>query len=233
MRNIWILGLEYARQQKVMLIVFAFWIVGFDVLITLTTERDRCSSLAALFTQQCVYGMVFTIFMAAAVIHNERNSRRILAVMSKGVSRAEYLAAHILGIGLLAVIYFAAATLLFTVISRSIGYDARAMGLMLAGLLAALVATTVTLAFAAWLHPLLAAALTMFLLSAPMLVLGRSDALVLSPVAYFVRESFTFDSAAGWTGHWAYWPIGMLEVAGCWLIATLIFERQDVAVPTE
>lgn len=233
MRNTWTIAIEFARQQKVMLVIFAFWIVGFDAAFAVTHRGPDISDFGALFTQQCVYGVVFAVFLASAVLRNERNSRRILAVMSKGITRSEYLAGHILGITLLAIIYFLAAGILFHIIGRSFGFPADVTQIVLAGILAALLATTVTLVFASWLHPLFAAALTIFLLSAPMLVVGNSEVLVISPVAYFIRETFSFERAQGWTGHGSYWLIAALETAVAWLIASLIFKRQDVAVPTE
>jgi hypothetical protein len=233
MSAVWTLALEFARQQRVMLIIFAFWIVGFDLLVALFHRGGDHSDLAAIFTQQCIYGIAFTVFLAAAVLHNERNSRRALAILSKGIMRAQYLAAHILGITLLAALYFVSAGVLFWLISRSFGIPAYVVETVLAGILAALLATTVALAFATWMHPLLAAVLTMTVLAAPMLFFGHSEALVVSPVAYFLRASFSFDHSQAWAGPWSYWLIAVLETAAAWLAAALIFERQDVAVPTE
>lgn len=233
MKAIWTIASEFARQQRVILIIFAFWIVGFDFLIVLFHRGNDVSDIAAIFTQQCIYGIAFTVFMSSAVLHNERNSRRVLAMLSKGITRAEYLAAHILGITLLATLYFVSAGFLFWLINRSFEVDVYVAETMLAGIFAALLATTIALAFASWLHPLLAAVLTMFVLSVPMLFYGRSEALVASPVAYFLRASFSFDHSQGWTGPWSYWLIALLETAAAWLAAALIFERQDVAVPTE
>lgn len=234
MKAVWTIAFEFARQQRVMWVIFAFWIGGFDLLIALTHKTDEASALPAIFTQQCVYGIVFAVFMAAAVVRNERNSRRVLAMLSKGISRAQYLAGHVCGIGILAVLYYVAAGVLFTLLSYSFGAQVDVVGTVFAGIVAALLATTVSLVFGSWLHPLIAAALTMAALAAPILLFGpTSDALVAAPVAYFIRACFNFDHSAGWQGPWSYWLIALLETAAAWLVATLIFERQDVAVPTE
>jgi hypothetical protein len=233
--NIWTIAVASLRQQKVMLIVFAVWIVGFDAIFAFTFRRsDDISDFNALFAQQqCVYGVILAVFVASSVLRNERNSRRILAILSKGVTRAEYLAGHTVGIGLLVVLYFASAGSLFWIIRRFFAAPAAVVSLVLAGIIAALLATTVTLIFATWLHPLLAAALAIVLLGAPTVLLSHSNALVVAPVAYFIRSSVSFDPALGWTGPWSYWPIALVEIAASWLIASLIFARQDVAVPTE
>jgi hypothetical protein len=233
MKAIWTIGIEFARQQRVILIIFASWIIGFDFLIAFFHRGDDFSDIAAIFTQQCIYGIAFTVFLSSSVLHTERNSRRVLAMLSKGITRAEYLAAHILGIMLLATLYFVSAGLLFWLIHHSFGISVYVAETMTAGIFAALLATTVSLVFGTWLHPLIAAVLTIFMLTVPMLFLGHSEALVVSPVAYFLRASFSFDHSQGWTGPWSYWSIALLETAAAWLAAALIFEQQDVAVPTE
>lgn len=233
MRPVLTLALEFARQQRVMLIIFAFWIFGFDFLVAFFHRGNDHSDVVAIFTQQCIYGIAFTVFLSSAVLHNERNSRRVLAILSKGITRAQYLAAHILGVTALAALYFISAGVLFWLISRSFGISVEVVAIISAGLLAALLATTVALAFATWMHPLFAAVLTMTVLAAPMLVFGHSESLVISPVAYFLRASFSFEQTPAWTGPWSYWWIALLETAVAWLAAALIFERQDVAVPTE
>ena len=233
MRAIWTIGIEFARQQRVMLVIFAFWILGFDLIVAAFHRGTDYSDIAAIFTQQCIYGIAFTVFLSSSVLHNERNSRRVLAMLSKGITRADYLAAHILGITLLGTLYFVAAGGLFWAIHQSYGIDVYVAQTVLAGIAAALLATTVALAFASWMHPLLAAVLTMVVLAAPMPFLPHSEAMVISPVAYFLRASFFFDHSQGWTGPWSYWLIAVLETAAAWLAAAFIFERQDVAVPTE
>ncbi len=55
--------------------------------------------------QQAIYICVFSAFLAADAIHNERKSRRILLVLSKAISRGEYLLAVILGTCAMAVAY--------------------------------------------------------------------------------------------------------------------------------
>src|SRR5581483_10862091 len=55
--------------------------------------------------QQAVYICVFSSFLAADAIHSERRSRRILLVLSKAVSRAEYLLAIFLATWTMAIAY--------------------------------------------------------------------------------------------------------------------------------
>ena len=51
------------------------------------------------------YGLAFTGLMAASGINNERRSRRMLAVLSKGIERWQYLGGLLLGAMIDAAIY--------------------------------------------------------------------------------------------------------------------------------
>jgi MFS family permease len=232
-RHAIVIGVEYARQQKVMLVIFAFWIVGFDFLLAILHKGNDFSDLAAMYVQQSLYGVVFTVFMASSLLRTERNSRRVLAILSKGITRKEYLAGHVIGLALLATFYYVASTGLYWLFALRFGFQTRVGGMLVAGLIVSTLAGAVALFIGTWAHPLIAAALTMAILAAPMAVFGNSDALVVSPVAYYVHELFSFEPSRGWKGPHAFWILGLLEAAAAWLCAAVIFERQDVAVPTE
>ncbi len=86
-----------ARASLAGLILFA-WIV-LTALAAGGFGRDRAVAEDVVFyvQQQAIYICVFSAFLAADAIHNERKSRRILLVLSKAISRGEYLLAIILG----------------------------------------------------------------------------------------------------------------------------------------
>ncbi len=65
-------------------------------------ERDE---LLFIFKQVAVYVVVFSIFFGGSAIYNERKSRRILAVLSKGIARQQYLSGLIIGITIACGIY--------------------------------------------------------------------------------------------------------------------------------
>lgn len=231
-KHAFIIGLEYARQQKVMLVIFAFWIVGFDLLFVGLHKGNDFSDLAALYVQQALYGVVFNVFMASSLLRNERNSRRVLAILSKGITRREYLGGHVIGLALLATLYYLASTGMYGLFALHFGFEARLGSLLLAGLLVSTLAGAVGLLMGTWAHPLIAAALSMGLLLAP-IAFGHADALALSPAAYYMHALFSFEPARGWTSQSAFWILALTETAAAWLCAAVIFERQDVAVPTE
>src|SRR6185369_3593961 len=101
--------------------------------------------------------------LSASALNNERRTRRILAVLSKGLGRAEYLAGLLTGAMLAAGVYcltiFAVGVLATHRVAMLVPF---ALMLMVLFLLAA----TVALAFSTVFHPLLASAAAGLLLGA-------------------------------------------------------------------
>jgi ABC-type transport system involved in multi-copper enzyme maturation permease subunit len=60
------------------------------------------------FRQEAVYGTFFSVAIAASLFQNERRTRRILAVLSKAVTRREYVAGAIAGVNLATALFYAA-----------------------------------------------------------------------------------------------------------------------------
>ena len=114
-----------------------------------------------LLKQQAVYGVVFTAFLASSAIYNQRRSRRILAVLSKAVSRAEYLAGLEVGFLVAAAVYSAAVGVLGAWVFARAGFSA-AHAIPIAFMLfaASALAGSVALLFSTFLSPLFAIALT-------------------------------------------------------------------------
>src|SRR5690349_17810565 len=101
-----ILGLEYALHQRLILAIFATWIIGFDLALVVAGGAHEQNDFGAMYQQQSIWGIIFVVFLASSLLKQERDSRRVLGVLSKGISRFEYLGGQIAGIGLLAAIYY-------------------------------------------------------------------------------------------------------------------------------
>ena len=228
-----ILGVEYALHQRLILAIFATWIVGFDLALVVAGGAHEQNDFGAMYQQQSIWGIIFVVFLASSLLKQERDSRRVLGVLSKGISRFEYLGGQIAGIGLLAAIYYGLATLLYCLIAWRFDLTTYVAGYLLAGLLISALAAAVALFVSTWLHPLAASGITIALLTAPMLVLGNSELLVIAPAAYYLRAFFPFDPSSAWSSPWTFWLIAAVETCAAWLAAAFVFERQDVAVPTE
>ena len=106
MRAVSLIASNFLREHRWPVLILFAWIVV-TALAAGGFGRDRVVPDDVVFyvQQQAVYICVFSAFLAADAIHNERKSRRILLVLSKAISRGQYLLAVILGTSAMAVAY--------------------------------------------------------------------------------------------------------------------------------
>ncbi len=182
-----------------------------------------------------VYGLAFTGLMGASAINNERRSRRILAVLSKGIERGQYLAGLLGGVMLGVVLYCLVIGAVATGVLTRHGMQVASVWALVAMLLAlfALAATT-ALMFSTFLHPLLATAAAAVLLAAAGAVgkvMGGAWRALLP--AYELTEAAVNFGAPNWRVPWMECAWAVAEVVVLWGIASLIFSRRDIAVAVE
>ena len=94
----WLIARNFLRENRWPVLILLAWII-FSTAVTAGFGRERVVPEDVVFfvQQQAVYICAFSAFLAANAIHNERRSRRILLVLSKAVSRGEYLLAMLIG----------------------------------------------------------------------------------------------------------------------------------------
>ncbi len=182
-----------------------------------------------------VYGLAFTGLMAASAINNERRSRRVLAVLSKGIERSQYLGGLLLGTMVNAAIYCFAIGGSGTLALERHGLPTSAVWELVGVLIASfLLAATAALFFSTFLHPLMATAAAAIALAATGAVgrvLGGAWASILP--AYTLAESMVSFSVQGWRAPWPACGWAVVESLGFWLLATIVFARRDIAVAIE
>lgn len=182
-----------------------------------------------------VYGLAFTALLAASGINNERRTRRMLAVLAKGIHRGQYLAGLLLGTMLGAVIYGLVVGLVGSLTlarySRSPGKLWELVGVLLASFL---LTATVSLFFSTFLHPLIATAAAALTLGAMALggrLLGGPWTNILP--TYALADAMVSFSLHGWHAPWTAcgWAIVQAVVFGG--LTTVVFSRRDIAVAVE
>src|SRR5438045_5991691 len=105
MRAIGLIAINFVREQRWPILVLMLWVVLLAILgLMLDLHRSR-EDVLFIFKQLGVYGVAFAVFVGASAIHNERKTRRILAVISKGVSRPQYISGLLIGIGMAVAIF--------------------------------------------------------------------------------------------------------------------------------
>jgi ABC-type transport system involved in multi-copper enzyme maturation permease subunit len=233
-KSIWLIAVNFVREQRIILLVFLGWIVVIPAAIVFAPDRS-VDDFLALFRQQAAFGVAYTLLVSFSSIHGERKSRRILAVVSKGIYRGEYIAGLMLGISMVSAIYVAAVGIVNTLLALKFNFQISFWPALIAAWLAAALAGSVALFFATFLHPALVAAASSLLLAMPALVrwkLGSASSKAI-PVDYVIREIMNYSFAAGWQGNWDFVPIVLIEIVIFWWLAARVFAHRDVTVAIE
>jgi ABC-type transport system involved in multi-copper enzyme maturation permease subunit len=97
MKSVVLLAMAFVRHNLWLLIMLMLWPWLFSGVLSFEGE-NQINDYAANLQQESFYGILIIGFMATAALNNEQKSRRIIAVLSKAVSRGEYLGSFLLGV---------------------------------------------------------------------------------------------------------------------------------------
>jgi hypothetical protein len=227
---------NYLREQRWVILLLLAWVFLSSFLLGMDGKPAVEDALFFL-RQQAIYGIAFGGFLAASAIYNERRSRRILSVLSKGVERWQYLAGLLSGVGVLELGYALAVGLGGEWMLRHAGGGAQAglWWLPPALFLSAMLVASIALLFSTFLNPLLALAATALVTASPAALgaaLERPD-LVLVPVypilSYLLAEARGFQDGPGMH----LLGLAALEILVFWITAAWIFAHRDIAAAIE
>jgi len=231
MRPSLLIAANFLRENRWAIVLLIVWSLASGTGAALTVSASRDDSLFFL-KQQAAYSVFFTVFLAASALHNQRRSRRILAVLSKGVGRSEYLAGIVLGFLGVSAVYSVTlgitAAWTFSLAGIPIA-SALALSLML--FVASGLAGAISLFYSTFLSPL-------FTLLATSLTIGGiawfGKTWPSALPAYELMESvLNFSFHTELQLHWSAIAVALFELAILWLLASLIFGRKDLAVSLE
>lgn len=236
MRAMALIGGNLIREQRWLALLLALYVVVMSAILSQDASRVAAGDVAFLVKQQAIYAVLFSALLALSALHNERKSRRILAVLSKSVTRAQYLGGLLGGVmalvgGYCVLIFLAGAFLV-----RGVEIRTGQIGLMvLAAMVASLLAATVALFFTSMFPPILATATTGALLASPLAlqpVIGTRADLVLPvySLSMLIGRS-TFDLS--WSAVSPVLGAGIVEAAVVFLLAVGVFSLKDIAVAVE
>ena len=233
MRTVFLMAANFAREQRWPILVLLLWILVMSGLgMTVDVRSDR-EDLLLIFKQLAVYGIAFAVFVGGSAIHNERKTRRILAVLSKGVGRGEYVSGLLLGIGAVLLLYCFCMGLTGSWVLGQGGFSVRQLWfLMFALFIACALAAVIAVTFSTFLPPLFATLASGLVLALPAAVtfqFGGSWGYVI-PIypllGPFLKATFGTRDQADWRSL----ALAITEIAALWIVAWRIFERRDVAV---
>ncbi|HZR32585.1 MAG TPA: hypothetical protein VFA76_12130 [Terriglobales bacterium] len=236
MKPVYLIASNFVREQRWPILVLLLWVLGLAALGASLDIRNSRDDVVLLFKQLAIYGIAFSVFFGASAIHNERKSRRILAVLSKAVTRRQYIAGLLSGVAFASTLYCFAMGLTGSWVLGQFGFPPRQLWLLMAALLASsLLGASVAVFFSVFLNPLFATAATLVFLGTPGIVaqvLGRGwgYAIPVYPLMdTFMRFSFESPPSLGW----APVILGFVEAVLMWLAASSLFHWKDVAVAVE
>lgn len=234
MRAVWLIAGNVVREQRWFILVLLLYLVVFTgAMVVLPSDLQESDALLIL-QQEAVYGVFFSVVIALAIFQNDWKTRRILAVLSKAVTRGEFLAGTILGVNLATLLFYAAMYAgMFALLPYARISDATEM--MLSMMAASLLASVVTVLYAAWVHPILATAAAGTTLALPIAlerIAGPFWADVL-PVYSLVRGVMRYTPQRGFDVEPGPIALALVESVVLWGVASWLFARRDATVALE
>lgn len=236
MRPVILIAFNFVREQRWPIFVLLLWVLllAFLGLVTdIARERDE---LLFIFKQVAVYVVAFSIFFGGSAIYSERKSRRILAVLSKGIARQEYLSGLILGVTMACGVYCFSLGLTGSWTLGQAGFPVATVWFLMACLISAcMLAGTIALMFSTFLNPFFAAGATALVLGLPAVAAHTVSIAWGYSVPVYVLTSTVMRSTYKSPGNHEWWPVALAlsEVLIFWIIGAWIFSRVDVAVAVE
>ncbi|HET7442418.1 MAG TPA: hypothetical protein VFJ47_14035 [Terriglobales bacterium] len=232
-RTTFLIALNFVREQRWPILVLLLWVLvmtGLGLTVNVRTDRE---DLLVIFKQLAVYGLAFAVFVGGSAIHNERKTRRILGVLSKGVGRGQYVSGLLVGIILALLLYCMCMGLTGSWVLGQGGFSIPLLWfLMFSFFVACVLAAVVAVLFSTFLTPLFATLASGLVLALPAVASfefgGNWGYLIpvyplLGP---FLKAAFGARSQVDWVS----FTLATLEIVCLWLIAWLIFSQRDVAV---
>jgi putative exporter of polyketide antibiotics len=232
MRTVFLLSLAFLRHNRWFAVVLCLWPWIFAALILAGGENDA-EDYAGILQQEAFYGIAIAGFMATAALHNELRSRRVVAVLSKAVSRKQYLAGFLAGFLLIVLLFvvniggaaLVAASRMHAPVGRGSLLLFLLSMLIIAGWLGAL-----GLMFSTFLHPIVATIFMLIGAAAPLAATKFADNrwTVLLPSLPIFSSLAKSPFAAGWNVN----PVALLaavaEAAVFILIGAWAFRYRDL-----
>ncbi|HKT26032.1 MAG TPA: hypothetical protein VJR04_15605 [Terriglobales bacterium] len=223
-----LLARSFIRQNRWLLIAFVLWPFLLGALTWSPEHRANRVEVTEIVQQEVFYGVAVVAFLASSAVYNEKRSRRIIGVLSKGISRGQYLCGLLLACSAFAAIYFAAVAGSVIWLLGTTGPTLFAcLCLLVQGFSAAFWAAALSLLFATFLHPFLAAAIAGSAAFAP-LAMSKPNVAIGS-------AAMLMSSAGGLAPNIVWSPIfaALLEGVAFTFIAIRIFGTRDVTLNIE
>lgn len=236
MRQVRLIAINFAREQRWPILVLMLWVAVLSIMGLVVDLRKSGGDVLLVYKQVAAYGIAFAVFFGASAIHNERKTRRILSVLSKSVAREQYIAGLLCGIIFAVSIYCFALALTGTWILMPAGFPvAHVWFLMLCLMIACVLSAAVAVLFSTFLNPLFATLAAILVLALPAVAGLQFDSKWAGVIPVYSLVELLMDASFSgrWTARWELLLLGLLESAVCWVAASWVFSRRDIAVAVD
>jgi ABC-type transport system involved in multi-copper enzyme maturation permease subunit len=234
MRPILLMAGNYVRMQWVTLLVMTVYLVAIGGLFSV---HQQSQEVLFFLHSQPLYVLFIALMLAVPAIQADRKSRRLLAVLSKGIHRWQYLGGILCGCAIITAIFSLLIWATAYHLCLSGGDPTEGLGLLAGALFACCVAaSSAGLLYSTFLHPLLATAAASITLMMPLaFAAGETDpgsARLLFPVAGLVDTIVHYDFGRV-DNLWALIVSAVIAAIVFWVIGAAIFGRRDVTISPE
>ena len=232
MRQVLLLGVNFVRTQWLILLLMSLYLISISGVFAYNQEVQEARFFLRLHT---FYLMAMALMVAAPAVHAERRSRRIVAVLSKGIHRWQYLGGILCGSAMISAIFCAIVGSVSWLLCIRGGYPVAGLGGLVAALFACCVmASAAGLFYATFLHPFLATGAAALTLALPYIVQrgGWSPRREFFPAVWLVNDvlNFRFGEATG--AAWICVSAAIFTIL-FWIAAAATFARRDVTISPE
>jgi ABC-type transport system involved in multi-copper enzyme maturation permease subunit len=226
---------NFLREQRWFIVLLLGYVAMFSLLDFLSPPNHP-EELVVMQKQLAGFALLFSLSVVTGALQIERRTRRIVAVLSKGISRAEYIAGFLLGSMAISAIYCTAMAAAAVGLRSRIEFSLPGLlGFIAMTFLACVLTNAIALFFATMLNPLFAMFATGATIAVPFALaqtLGPG-ALNTVAVAALLESIFKFSFAGTWSAPWWAIGVGVIEVVAFWMAAAWIFSRRDLAIAVE
>lgn len=209
MKSVLLVAIAYLRHNRWLLLMLLLWPWLFSIVLSFGGE-NQIGDYSATLQQESFYGIVIIGFMATAALNNEQKSRRVIAVLSKAVSRGQYLASFLFGVFLVGLGFVLNLGVATQIATRHMHVDVSHLAIFLAAvLIIAVWVASLSLMLSTFLPPLPTTIFTGIGLGLPLLALrsaGQSWTVLTPTLPIFVALAGNPLSAS--------WKLGWLPLAG-------------------
>lgn len=233
MRAILLLGVNFVRTQWIALAVMTAYIVGIGGVFR---SRVHPGDVLFFLRWHAGYAVFLGTMMAIPALQMERKTRRILAVLSKGIYRWQYIGGLLLGCAMAAGLFCLLVGGIAVWLCREGGINGQGIPWIALALFSSCVAASATgLFFSTFLHPLLATFATSAVLSFPFALeaLGRSPLWELFPVSWMFHFLLAFQLQPPGSEVGKIIVAALCQTAVFWFAAAVVFARRDVTISPE